>query len=201
MEKLDIFNEYMEHTGVKSRDEAHAKGLWHKTVHCWLYDKDGNVYFQIRKNEGKLYTTASGHVAAGETVKEAFAREVFEEIGVKVSTENATLVEICAWRMDTVKNDKPFIDRAFAHVYVNEVECNFNAFTLDPTEVIGVVKVKAVDALNILTNKTKKVAGIKFSDKEEKVKLTLKDFLVNEHEIGIVKYGLVLQTIISLTNK
>ncbi|MCI8394627.1 MAG: hypothetical protein HFH86_04030 [Bacilli bacterium] len=35
-----------------------------------LYVKDGNVYFQIRKDEQKLYTTASGHIKAGETIRE-----------------------------------------------------------------------------------------------------------------------------------
>ena len=201
MENLDVYNEYMEHVGVEDREKVHAKGLWHKTIHCWLYDKNGNVYFQIRKNENQLYTTASGHVLAGETVKDAFSREVFEEIGVKVSTKNATLVEICAWRMDAIKNNKPFIDRAFAHVYVNEVEKDFTNFKLDPTEVVGVVKVNAQQCLNLLMGNVKTISGLKFTDKQTTLKLTINDFLVNPHEIGIIKYGLVLQTIIALTGQ
>jgi len=202
MEQLDIYTEYMEHIGFKSRDEVHSKGLWHKTIHCWLYDKLGNIYFQIRAQEKKLYTSASGHVLKGETVKDAFSREVFEEIGVKVSTENATQVETVVWRMDAIKNNKPFIDRAFAHIYVNEIDENYSDFNFDPNEVDGIVKINASDCLNLLLNKTKKINGIKISNSGlEKIKLSIKDFLVNAHEIAIIKYGLVLQTVIELTKK
>ena len=76
MEHLDIYDEYMNKIGTEKRDIVHQNGLWHKTVHCWIYDDIGNVYFQIRADSGKLYTTASGHVLAGETVRDAFHREV-----------------------------------------------------------------------------------------------------------------------------
>lgn len=83
MEYLDIYDEDKNYLGKELRSVVHEKGLWHNTVHCWLYDKEGNIYFQIRKDEKTLYTTASGHVSAGETIKEAFGREVKEEIGIK----------------------------------------------------------------------------------------------------------------------
>ena len=76
MEYLDIYDENGKYLGKEERSIVHRDALWHKTVHCWLYDKEGNIYFQIRKDKEKLYTTASGHVQAGETVKEAFGREV-----------------------------------------------------------------------------------------------------------------------------
>jgi len=81
MEYLDIYDENGNYLGKEERGIVHKNALWHKTVHCWLYDLDGNIYFQIRKDKGKLYTTASGHVLAGETVQEAFGREVKEELG------------------------------------------------------------------------------------------------------------------------
>ena len=39
---LDYYNENGEYIGYKSREDVHREGLWHKTVHCWLYDKEGN---------------------------------------------------------------------------------------------------------------------------------------------------------------
>ena len=72
MEYLDIYDEEKKFLGTEERNIVHRDALWHNTVHCWLYDIEGNVYFQIRKEEEKLYTTASGHVLAGETIKEAF---------------------------------------------------------------------------------------------------------------------------------
>ena len=59
MEYLDAFNDTKEFIGVFSRDEVHERGLWHNTVHCWLYDKEGNIYFQFRFVYHILYNSAS----------------------------------------------------------------------------------------------------------------------------------------------
>ena len=39
MEKLDIYDEKGNFIGTEERNVVHEKGLWHKTVHCWLYDR------------------------------------------------------------------------------------------------------------------------------------------------------------------
>lgn len=49
MEYLDIYDENGNKIGTDSRENVHKEGLWNKTVHCWFYDREGNVYFQIRK--------------------------------------------------------------------------------------------------------------------------------------------------------
>ena len=65
MEYLDYYDEDGNYLGYRTRDEVHKEGLWHNTVHCWLYEMDGSVYFQIRSSSHKFYTTASGHVLKG----------------------------------------------------------------------------------------------------------------------------------------
>ena len=45
MEYLDIYDEQGNHLGKEERSIVHKNALWHKTVHAWLYDKLGNVYF------------------------------------------------------------------------------------------------------------------------------------------------------------
>ena len=55
IEYLDIYDESGSFLGKEKRDIVHKDALWHKTVHCWLYDSNGNIYFQIRKDEEKLY--------------------------------------------------------------------------------------------------------------------------------------------------
>lgn len=203
MEKLDYYDEHMNLLGTEDRDEVHTKGLWHKTIHCWLYDKSGNVYFQIRTGARRLYTTASGHVLAGETIQQAFHREVMEEIGVSVDTNSAHLVEVVAWRMNEIKNGKPFNDRAFANVYINEIDENYTNFKFDENEVLGLVRVNAKECLKLLNREIPKIRGqiINNDNKYKDLKLTLKDFLVQDFEIAIVKYGRILQEIIQVTDK
>ena len=195
MEYLDIYDEYMNKIGQEPRDIAHQKGLWHKTVHCWMYDDAGNVYFQIRADSGKLYTTASGHVLANETVRDAFRREIREEIGLDLDASDAIPLEIVFWRQD--KTQKNWHDRAFAHIYANKLPSNFTEFHFQPDEVSGLVRINAKDCLDLLMDKKTSVRATKITAKESTdTDITKNDFLVAPDETPVVKYGFVLQSII-----
>ena len=202
MEKLDIYNENGEFIGTEERDVVHEKGLWHKTVHCWLYDKEGNVFFQKRKDRGTLYTTASGHLSAGESVTEAFQREIKEEIGLNIDANDATLVNVVPFKLDRVKSDGSiFKDRAFANVYVDLYEGNYQDFTMDPNEVTAIVIVNAKDTLELFQKENGTIEGKEITLKNEMIKrpIDFKEFLVNEGETALEKYGEVLKKVIELT--
>ena len=207
MEYLDIYDENQKHIGKELRDIVHRDGLWHKTIHCWLYDKEGNVYFQIRKEEGTFYTTASGHVSAGETLQEAFGREIKEEIGLDIDYEESKQIDMVVWRMDRQKSDGTmFIDRAFASIFVYEFDGDYKDFNFQEAEVKGVVKVNAKDTLELFKLNRKDVNAEIFSfDGKENVlikrNVKLSDFLITPGETQLTKYGKVLEEIILLTNK
>lgn len=207
MEYLDTYDENKNFLGSKPRDFVHQNGLWHNTVHCWLYDSEGNVYFQIRSDEKTFYTTASGHVLAGETVKQAFGREIKEEIGADIDYENAELVNIVVWKMDKQKADGTmFRDRAFANVYVHKFEGNYNDFNFNNDEVDGVVKVNAKQALELFKNGTGKIpaeviTSVNGQNIGEKRDVDFSEFLVNKHETAIGKYGEILNKVIEITEK
>ena len=144
MELLDIYDENGNHIGTEDRSVVHRDALWHNTVHCWLFNKEGYVYFQKRREEGTLYTTASGHIQAGESIKEGFGREIEEEIGCKIDYENAELVDVVKFVLDRENKDGTmFRDRVFANVYVCEFDDDVNKFKYDPNEVSALVLVKA----------------------------------------------------------
>ncbi len=207
MEYLDIYDEEGNHLGKEERSIVHKDALWHNTVHCWLYDLEGNVYFQIRADKGKLYTTASGHVQAGETIKEAFGREIEEEIGYKVDYNQAKLIEVVKFVMDREEEDGSiFKDRAFANVYACEFKRNLNKFDFDENELSGIVKINAKKTLEIITNENGEVLAEKCFKQNGKLEIeektiTFTDFLVNTGETAIGKYGEVLQFIIDELNK
>ncbi len=207
MEYLDIYDEEGNYLGQAPRDVVHREALWHNTVHCWLYDKEGNVYFQIRKDEGKLYTTASGHIKAGESLNDGFAREIKEEIGLDVDPNKITLAGIVPFIMDREKADGTmFRDRAKANVYVANFTGDISAFAFDPNEVLGVVKVNAKDTLAMLKKSQGTVKGIVIKNidgvnKEEKRDISYNDFLYFDGETPFTKYGFILEKIIALTKK
>ena len=200
MEYLDYYDEKGNLLGIKARDEIHKEGLWHNTVHCWLYDKNNNMYFQIRKDENTFYTTASGHVLASETIKEAFGREVKEEIGIEVDYDNSTLVDVVEWKMDKIKqNGETFKDRAHANVYICELDYE-PTYHFDQNEVIGLVKVNVDDLLKLFNFEVDSINSEIIDTENQHVirNIKLEEFLVNEFETAISKYGKVINKIIEI---
>ena len=204
MEYLDYYDENGNYLGYKSRDEVHEECLWHNTVHWWLYEMDGSIYFQIRSSSHKFYTTASGHVLKDEGIKEAFRREIKEEIGLDINSNDATLVDIVPWRMDKMKNGILIKDRAKAHVYVDLFEGDINSFKFDPNEVLGVVKVKAKEALDLFKKGNGEIKALIITAKDNKnfsenKLVSIGDFLVQDHENAYDKYKDVLSKVIEIT--
>ena len=203
MEYLDIYDEQGTFLGTEERGVVHTKGLWHKTVHCWLYDKEGNIFFQRRADRGTLYTTSSGHLSAGESVTEAFQREIKEEIGLDIDASDATHVNVVPFQMDRIKEDgSVFKDRAFANVYVDLYEGDYKDFHMDESEVSGIVIVNAKDALELFQKEEGTLLGKEISVNNEVTEreIRLTEFLVNDGETFIEKYGDVLRKVIELTS-
>ena len=203
MEYLDTYDENKKYLGKYPRKYVHENALWHNTVHCWIYDKNGNVYFQIRKEEDKLYTTASGHVLSGETIKEAFGREVQEEIGINISYEDAILIDTHEYKADKIKKDGTvFKDRAFVNVYGYLYSSDDNNFKFDLSEVNGLVKINAKETLKLFDKENKEVLA-EVINQENKYNKSIKyeDFLVVGKETPMEKYGDILNKIVELTDK
>lgn len=203
MEYLDYYDEDGNYLGTASREEVHASGLWHKTVQNWLYTRDGKVLFQIRKDLNKFYTTASGHVKAGESVEEAFAREINEEIGLTMNAKNAKMIELVTWIKDKVKDGVTVMkDRAQSSFYIIEYKGDFTDFKFDENEVLGIGIFDAKKLYKILEDNYGEIdATIITSNGQEEKKVTLDDFVVLSDETAMDKYGNVLRNIIEITNK
>ena len=204
MELLDIYDENGNHIGTADRSIVHRDALWHKTVHCWLYDTDGYIYFQRRKDEGTLYTTASGHIMAGESVEQGFAREIFEEIGYTLDYTKAVKLEEYKFVLDKVKKDGSlFRDRAMANIFVYEFDGDISHFKYDEHELDGLVKVKPSDALELFKAERGEISGfeIRFDEKVNKItpkQVKFEEFLVNKGETALSKYGNVLKGVLNL---
>lgn len=208
MEYLDYYDENGKYLGFKSREEIHEKGLWHNTVHNWLYTKDGKAIFQIRKDSNKFYTTASGHVSKGETIKDALIRETKEELGIDIKKQKTTLIGINTWIMDKVKSDGTVNkDRAKAHIHITEYDLSrYEDFKFDEDEVKGIVCVDAKEALELFESLRISIPAILVTCKNgknerEECEVTSNDFLTLKDETPLGKYGEILKTIAEKTSQ
>jgi isopentenyl-diphosphate delta-isomerase len=87
-ELLDIVNDKDEVTGQEMRSVVHQQGLWHRGVHVFLFNEQGDMLVQQRSadraNSPSLWDcSVSEHVKAGESYREAAVRGLKEEMGVE----------------------------------------------------------------------------------------------------------------------
>jgi 16S rRNA (adenine1518-N6/adenine1519-N6)-dimethyltransferase len=90
-EMFDVVNERNEVIGQQPRGEVHAKGLRHRAVHVFVFDKHGQVYLQKRSHLKDVHpltwdSSASGHLDVGESYATCAIREVKEELGIEVKS-------------------------------------------------------------------------------------------------------------------
>ena len=86
-EMLDVVTEDDLPTGQAPRAAVHARGLWHRGVHVFLFDGRGRLLVQKRSAErvaspSLLDGSVSEHVKAGEDYLDGARRGLEEELGV-----------------------------------------------------------------------------------------------------------------------
>lgn len=168
-EYFDVLNEWGEYTGeIASRDDCHAKGLWHKAVVVFIVSSDNKkVLLQQRSASKKLWPnlwdiTAGGHVFAGELGYEAVIRETKEEIGVELN-----------------KNDLEFIGATTSkNVKGDIINCHYNEYYIAHSD---------IDASSI-TLQEEEVQDIKWFSKEEIINRVNNDYKDLTGKIGVWNY-------------
>lgn len=137
-ELVDILDEQGNPTGQSClKSEAHRKGLWHPTIHVWLYNKDGKVLLQQRGKNKETHpllwdVSVAGHVASGEPIITAAIREVEEEVGYQIT--EADLESIGTFKA-IHKISEDFIDAEFHHLFLCELKTPFQNLTKQESEV------------------------------------------------------------------
>jgi|SRR3989344_4866218 len=93
-EHFDLVDENNIPTGKQAlRSVAHATGLWHRTVHIYVFrETNGEIEFlvHLRSAHKDLHpncwdTRFGGHIKSGETVEEGVISEMKEELGIDIS--------------------------------------------------------------------------------------------------------------------
>ncbi|HCJ52286.1 MAG: hypothetical protein A2898_05505 [Candidatus Kerfeldbacteria bacterium RIFCSPLOWO2_01_FULL_48_11] len=89
MEYLDFVDDRNRIIGRAPRKEVYARTLPHRIVHVMVFNGHGDLALQLRTRDRSFAphhwcTSAGGHVASGETSKQAIQREMMEEIGVDI---------------------------------------------------------------------------------------------------------------------
>ena len=107
MEFNDIYDENRNRTGkIHKRGTPWRPGEYGLVVCVWVYDGHGKLLL-TRRAKGKSFAgtweNSGGAAQAGETSRQAIARELFEETGIRASEEEFEL-------LDTDRDKNTFYD-------------------------------------------------------------------------------------------
>jgi isopentenyldiphosphate isomerase len=162
-ELFDVVDTFGAPTGVsKRRADIHRDGDWHRAIHVWVYghDADGPFLLLQRRGLGKdtwpgmLDTTVGGHLAAGETPKDAF-REVEEEIGVRPDLAALRHVGTRVIASEELPHTR---DRELEEVYLLRDDRPLTAYRPERAEVDALVRVPLGDWIAFLFGERESVA-------------------------------------------
>jgi isopentenyldiphosphate isomerase len=122
MEYFEIYDAEGNPTGeLEERGVVHARGLWHRTVHVWLYREGPEILLQKRSahkdsHPGLWDVSAAGHMNVGEDPVSSARRELREELGLDMGAEPLRFVEKS--RRTLTSREGKFIDREITFVYL-----------------------------------------------------------------------------------
>ena len=127
---------------VVSRNMVHKKGLWHKTVHIWFRNAAGELLLQKRSDSKESHPgcwdiSCAGHVSADDSSIDAAVREIREELGIRVNSDE--LQYLFTFSQQYRNSDNSYIDNEIVEVYRCSKPVRADELSPDPSEVKEII--------------------------------------------------------------
>ena len=179
-ELFDIYDEALNHIGVKSRDDVHRAGDWHQVFHCWVIGREANgdpfLVLQKRRDHldypNKIDISAAGHLAAGETPPDG-ARELEEELGLRVEFDDL----IPLGRRVGIHRSGDFVDCQICHVFLYECDQPLADYAYQRDEVAGLLKLRLEDAFSLFAGEVPSITAPAVGLASDQVAVAQDDFI------------------------
>lgn len=147
MEWLDVVDENGIPVGeTVSREEAHEKGVPHRTSHVWILRmKNGRLQILLQKRSdekdsfpGCYDISSAGHIPAGEEYIPSAIRELEEELDVQCRPEDLVYCGMRRIRFDREFHGKMFHDRQVTKAFLLWLDRKEEEFVLQKEEISAV---------------------------------------------------------------
>lgn len=140
-EYIDTLNADGSPTGKSCpKSEIHTEGYYHNTAHVWFYNVNGDILLAQRAASKTICPllwdiSVAGHVDAGETIRSAAVREIWEEIGIKVPETLLDKIGVFDCFQSYPNGIK---DNEFHHTFIAKIDHELKALNIDYDEVAQV---------------------------------------------------------------
>ena len=143
-EIFDIVDDNGNPTGkTATRKEAHSKGLQHRTAHVWIFrKKDDKLQVLLQKRckdkdsfPGCFDISSAGHIPAGVDFIPSAIRELKEELGIDVDSNELNYCGLRKIILDEVFHGEEFHDRQISKVYYMWLDKDEDFFKVQKEEI------------------------------------------------------------------
>tara|TARA_R110002012_G_scaffold322099_1_gene555467 strand:+ start:2162 stop:2719 length:558 start_codon:yes stop_codon:yes gene_type:complete len=137
-ELIDVLDSNGKKTGATVlKSKAHTLGIFHQTIHVWFYTSTGQILLQQRAKDKITFpllwdASVAGHIGAGEAIDDAAQREVKEEIGLSISTNDLEKIGISK---SIQKHTAEFLDCEFQHLFISQLKVPLGQLKKQESEV------------------------------------------------------------------
>ena len=152
-ESIELLDKKGNFTGIRClKSKAHKEGLFHASVHLWLYDEKGQILIQKRAKTKDTHpnlwdVSVAGHIRFGERPMEALIRECKEEIGLSIRISDVTFI---GTHSEKIIHKEDLTDWELHYIYTGALKTPFNKLVVQKSEVASI---KLID-LEILKKAT-----------------------------------------------
>lgn len=122
---------------IKKRTEVHRDGDWHKAVHIWIVNENGDILLQRRASNKDSYPnmldiSCAGHLSARDDSITGALRELKEELSLEINPNE--LNYITTLKRSSEDEDK-FVDNEFDDLYLLRTNKKIEDLTYQKEEI------------------------------------------------------------------
>ncbi len=154
-EYFDILDENGNQTNlIKKRTEVHRDGDWHKAVHIWIINENGDILLQRRASNKDIYPnmldiSCAGHLTTGDDSITGALRELKEELNLEIEPEELNYITT----LKRSPKDKEFIDNEFDDLYLLRTTKKIEELTYQKEEISEIFFVPYKEFKKMIDNK------------------------------------------------
>ena len=135
-ELIDIISSDLSFVKTALKSKAHKHGWLHASVHVWFYTSNGELLFQKRSPNKIAFpnlwdVSVAGHIGAGEKPDIAAVREIEEEIGLQLNTNDLKYI---GQHEECHHHKVEFIDNEIHYIYTSKLSKELKNLTIQKEE-------------------------------------------------------------------
>lgn len=170
MEYLDEVDRNNNFTGrILPKEEFHLKGFYYREVIGFVVNEQGEILLQKRASTKKikpnLWEVCYGHVSKGETPDESIIREIGEEIGLEITSQEAITVGIEL----TEEFYEERYHNTFSYIFLIRTDKKISNFKMQEEEV-SALKYVSIQELKVLLKNSNELAFSNFEYMDKIIK-------------------------------